>query len=154
MLHDSDKSGSSSFPVQYNYTLSLHTKGKGFYDVTNRIWDWLNSCSVEDGLLTVFLCHTSASLVIQENADPEVLLDLEDSLERVAPRSHPYRHSYEGPDDMPAHIRTMLTSTSTGIPVQSGKMVLGTWQGVYVAEHRDQPHQRQIALHFIGSGKS
>ncbi len=150
MIHNSDSRGSPSFPVHFNHILEIRTRGKGFYDITHEVRDWLGACKIQNGLVTDFICHTSASLVIQENADPDVLLDLEDSLERVAPRSHPYRHSYEGPDDMPAHIRTMMTSTSIGIPVQDRMMVLGTWQGLYVAEHRDQPHNRKIALHFMG----
>jgi secondary thiamine-phosphate synthase enzyme len=104
-----------------------------------------------DGLLTLFIRHTSASLTIQENADPDVLRDLADALDRFAPRKHPYRHDMEGPDDMPAHIRSMLTAASLSIPVVCGRLVLGTWQAIYLVEHRDAPHTREIALHYVGT---
>ena len=111
---------------------------------------WLESIAAEDGLLTVFVCHTSASLTIQENADPNVRVDLLDALEALAPEHRSYAHQEEGPDDMPSHIKAMLTSVSLGIPVKDGRMTLGTWQGVYVIEHRASPHRRTIALCFIG----
>jgi secondary thiamine-phosphate synthase enzyme len=106
---------------------------------------------VLNGLLTVFCRHTSASLLIQENADPDVRRDLLTALDRLAPREAGYVHSTEGPDDMPAHIRTMLSGVSLSIPVVDGQMVLGTWQGVYLAEHRDRPHARDLILHLIGA---
>jgi secondary thiamine-phosphate synthase enzyme len=95
--------------------------------------------------------HTSASLTIQENADPDVLGDLADTLDRLAPRGTRYAHAIEGPDDMPAHIRSMLTATSLGVPVAAGRMVLGTWQALYLIEHRDAPHTREVVLHFLGT---
>ncbi len=131
--------------------LSVKTYGKGFYEITDNVQGWLNAIKANNGLLVVFICHTSASLIIQENADPDVIRDLDDTLDVLAPRNRDYRHICEGPDDMPAHIRSMLTATSLPIPVQNKKMVLGTWQGIFVAEHRDQPHIRSIALHFSGS---
>jgi secondary thiamine-phosphate synthase enzyme len=136
---------------QVHHRLTADTNGPGFTDVTAPIVDWLKAIGAKDGLLTVFIRHTSASLTIQENADPSVLRDLEDALDRAAPRSGPYRHSLEGPDDMPGHIKSMLTSTTLGIPVVSGKAVLGTWQAIYLIEHRDRPRAREIALHFVGS---
>jgi secondary thiamine-phosphate synthase enzyme len=130
--------------------LTVRTAGQGFVDVTGEVASWLSAQRGGDGLLTLFLRHTSASLTVQENADPDVLRDLADSLDRLAPRGHPYRHGSEGPDDMPAHIRAMLTSTSLSIPVRSGRMLLGTWQAIYLIEHRDRPHRREIALHYSG----
>jgi secondary thiamine-phosphate synthase enzyme len=112
---------------------------------------WLTAIGAQDGLLTLFVRHTSASLTIQENADPDVLRDLTDALDRLAPRHARYRHSIEGPDDMPAHIRSMLTAVSLGVPLVGGQAVLGTWQAIYLIEHRDQPHEREIALHFMGT---
>lgn len=136
---------------QANHSIYVETSGPGFTDLTRDISSWLGSINAGDGLLTVFVSHTSASLTIQENADPDVLVDLTDALERVAPYDHPYRHSTEGPDDMPAHIKSMLTSTSIGIPVEAGMAVLGTWQGIYLIEHRARPHRRRVALHYVGS---
>lgn len=112
---------------------------------------WLRSINACDGLLTLFIRHTSASLTIQENADPDVLRDLVDALARAAPREGGYRHAMEGPDDMPAHIKSMLTATSLGVPVDGGVMVLGTWQAIYLIEHRDAPHRREIVLHYVGT---
>lgn len=105
-------------------------------------------------MLTAFIRHTSASLVIQENADPDVLADLTDSLEAIAPRGAGYRHDCEGPDDMPAHVKAMVTATSLAIPVIGGRLALGTWQALYVAEHRDRPHRREIVLHYAGALKA
>lgn len=139
---------------QANRTLKFETQGPGFLDITADIADWLRQEAAGDGLVTVFIAHTSASLTIQENADPDVLLDLTDALERVAPRSHPYRHSSEGSDDMPSHIKSMVTSTSLSVPVRSGRMALGTWQGIYLIEHRDAPHRRRIELVFAGTAES
>ena len=112
---------------------------------------WLASIAAKDGLLTLFVRHTSASLTIQENADPDVLRDLAETLEKLAPRGARYHHSLEGADDMPAHIKSMLTATSLGVPVAAGKAVLGTWQAIYLVEHRDRPHTREIVLHFVGT---
>ena len=138
---------------QAHHLIRVETKGPGFTDVTARVAAWLASVGAVDGLLTVFVRHTSASLTIQENADPDVLRDLMDALERAAPRSGGYRHDIEGPDDMPAHIKAMLTSASLGVPVLGGKAQLGTWQAIYLIEHRDRPHRREVLLHFVGTGK-
>lgn len=136
---------------QTTHALNVETRGPGFTDITREVSAWLGAEGVADGLLSVFIAHTSASLTIQENADPDVLLDLADALDRVAPRAHPYRHSTEGSDDMPAHIKSMVTSTSLSIPVRQGNLALGTWQGLYLVEHRDAPHRRRIVLTFTGS---
>ena len=130
--------------------MRVRTRGKGFIDITEDLRRWLRDISARDGLLTVFVCHTSASLTIQENADPNVRRDLMTTLETLAPEDASYTHAEEGPDDMPSHIKSMLTEVSLGIPVMGGRMVLGTWQGVYLIEHRDAPHERNIALSFIG----
>lgn len=130
--------------------LRLATRGKGFTEITEDLRRWLGNIAAEDGLLTVFVCHTSASLIIQENADPNVRRDLMTALEELAPEGGHYVHAEEGPDDMPSHIKSMLTEVSLSIPVQGGRMVLGTWQGVYLIEHRVAPHERNIALSFIG----
>jgi secondary thiamine-phosphate synthase enzyme len=135
---------------QANRSLTVRTRGQGFTDITAGVSDWLASIGAGDGLLTLFIAHTSASLTIQENADPDVRHDLKAALERLAPESGSYRHSIEGPDDMPAHIKSMLTSVSLSIPVIEGRTALGTWQGIYVIEHRAQPHDRKLELHFIG----
>jgi len=132
-------------------TLSVETRGPGLTDRTAAIGSWLGRIGAQDGLLTLFIRHTSASLLIQENADPDVHTDLLEALERLAPRDRPYVHDVEGPDDMPAHIKTALTATSLSIPVKAGRMVLGTWQGVYVFEHRDRPHRREVVLQYLGT---
>lgn len=133
------------------HTLELRTKGPGLYDVTKSAEDFVRDAGIANGLLTCFVRHTSASLLIQENADPDVLKDLEDFMRRVVSRDTTlYRHTTEGPDDMPAHIRSALTQTSLSIPIRNGNWLLGTWQGLYLFEHRDAPHSRQIALHIIG----
>jgi secondary thiamine-phosphate synthase enzyme len=136
---------------QFSHELQVATRGKGLYPFTRPVALWVASTGVQEGLLTVFIRHTSASLVIQENADPDVVRDLRDFFERLAPEDDlRYRHTTEGPDDMPAHIRSALTQTSLSIPVRGGRMVLGTWQGLYVFEHRVSPEQRMVALHLIG----
>lgn len=132
-------------------TLTVHSPGPGLFDQTAAIVRWLAGIGARDGLLTLFIRHTSASLLIQENADPDVHTDLLDALERLAPRDHRYVHDVEGPDDMPAHIKAALLQTSLSIPVRSGRMLLGTWQGVYVAEHRDRPHRREVVMHYLGT---
>lgn len=131
--------------------LLFDTRGEGFHDITPRLADWLSAQDCRDGLLTLFLRHTSASLTIQENADTDVQTDLLTALRTLAPREAPWVHSTEGPDDMPAHVRTMLTGINLAIPVEQGRMALGTWQGVYLIEHRARPHRREVALHFLGS---
>lgn len=136
---------------QHTHQLTVATRGKGLYDFTPRISAWLGETRVETGLLTVFVQHTSASLVIQENADPDVVADLNDFFSRLAPDdTRLYRHTIEGPDDMPAHIRAALTQPQLSIPVRAGRLALGTWQGVYLFEHRDSPHRRNVVLHLVG----
>jgi secondary thiamine-phosphate synthase enzyme len=136
--------------MQASHKLRVTTRGKGFIEITEELRRWLRATSAGNGLLTVFVCHTSASLTIQENADPNVRRDLMTTLERLAPEVHPYTHAEEGPDDMPSHIKSMLTEVSLSIPVIDGRMALGTWQGVYLIEHRAAPHERNIALSFLG----
>lgn len=137
--------------TQHTHSLQISTRGKGLYPFTREVAQWVSSLKLETGLLTVFVQHTSASLAIQENADPDVVLDLADYFERLAPENDPrYRHQDEGPDDMPAHIRAALTQTSLTIPVIRGRMALGTWQGIYLFEHRAAPRRRSVVLHLIG----
>ena len=131
-------------------TLEISTRGKGLYEFTSNIAGWVKQQEIDTGLLTVFCRHTSASLLIQENADPSVRTDLKAYFDRLAPDDGPYVHNSEGPDDMPAHLKTALTQVQLSIPVASGRPVLGTWQGVYLFEHRVSPHRRQIVLHIIG----
>ncbi len=136
---------------QAHHRLSLPVRGPGLHEVTQEITAWLAEQQIGDGLLTVFVRHTSASLLIQENADPDVQRDLESFFQRLVPEdSHHYRHSAEGPDDMPAHIKGALTQTQLSIPVSDGRLALGTWQGIYLFEHRRAPHRRELALHLIG----
>lgn len=136
-----------------HHTLEIRTRGKGLYPCTREVAQWIASTKVETGLLTLFIQHTSASLVIQENADPDVVLDLADFFERLAPEKYGYRHDTEGPDDMPAHIRSALTQTSLSIPVIGGRMALGTWQGIYVFEHRSGPQRRSVILYLAANGR-
>jgi secondary thiamine-phosphate synthase enzyme len=136
---------------QAHHTIEITSNGPGFADVTDAMTAWLKSINAAEGLLTLFVRHTSASLTVQENADPDVLRDLNDALERAAPRQARYRHGVEGPDDMPAHIKAMLTTTTLGIPVAGGRPVLGTWQAIYFIEHRDRPRTREVALHYVGT---
>ena len=132
------------------HRLQVPTRGKGLYEITGQITSWLNQEGVQRGLLTVFVQHTSASLTIQENADPDVIHDLNAFFNRlVSEDSRLYRHTVEGPDDMPAHIRAALTRTQLSIPIDQGHMLLGTWQGVYLFEHRSAPHRRSVVLHII-----
>jgi secondary thiamine-phosphate synthase enzyme len=134
----------------FTHLVSISTRGKGLYPVTREIAQWVAAQNVETGLLTVFIQHTSASLTIQENADPDVVRDLADFFERLAPENDPrYRHQDEGPDDMPAHIRSTLTTTQLSIPVINKRMALGTWQGIYVFEHRSMPNRRNVVLHLL-----
>ena len=131
--------------------LTIRTRGKGLVEVTGAVNDWVADQAVTTGLLTVFCRHTSASLLIQENADPDVQADLSTFFAEIAPEEPGrYVHDAEGPDDMPAHIRAALTQTSLAIPVDDGRPVLGTWQGLYLFEHRRAPHQRNLVLHLIG----
>ena len=135
---------------QAAHRLTVATRGQGLVEITDEIAGWLDRQAPETGLLTIFCRHTSASLVIQENADPSVQRDLVRAFARLAPESGDYEHDMEGADDMPAHIKAALTQTSLSIPVAGGRMALGTWQGVYLFEHRRAPHRREIALHYIG----
>jgi secondary thiamine-phosphate synthase enzyme len=135
---------------QAQHTIIVETHGKGLIDITREVSEWLGEQGVSTGLLTLYCRHTSASLLIQENADPDVQKDLKNFFEDIAPESRNYIHDTEGPDDMPAHIRTALTHTSLAIPVAKGALMLGTWQGIYLFEHRSSPHRREIVLHLIG----
>ena len=135
---------------QITHTLTTETNGPGLYEITRPVISWCNEHAMQNGLLTLFIQHTSASLTIQENADPDVCLDLQDFFARIAPHNGPYRHSAEGPDEMPAHIKSALTQTHIAIPLQQGRLVLGTWQGIYVFEHRDHRQRRQVAVHLMG----
>lgn len=131
--------------------LTVPTRGRGMIDISADIDQWLAAIGAGNGLLTLFLRHTSASLTIQENADPDVQADLLDALDRVAPEGRHWRHDTEGPDDMPAHVKAALTDVSLGIPVVGGRCDRGTWQGIYVVEHRAMAHRRTVTLHYIGA---
>ncbi len=152
--------GSLSRPVSAapqviaNATLTVETRGAGFTDVTRDAVKFLRDVEAGDGVLLLYLRHTSASLVIQENADPDVQDDLMTALARLAPEHAGWVHDTEGPDDMPAHIKAMLNGVSLNVPVAAGKAALGTWQGIYLAEHRSAPHTREIVLQFIGTKTS
>ncbi|MGA7411207.1 MAG: secondary thiamine-phosphate synthase enzyme YjbQ [Bryobacteraceae bacterium] len=136
---------------QSHTTITVSTRGKGLYPFTRAVEKWVAVQGICDGLLTVFVQHTSCSLVVQENADPDVTLDLRDYFERLVPEDvKGYRHTLEGPDDMTSHIRSTLTSVSIGIPLIAGRLALGTWQGLYLFEHRTIPHERSVVLHLIG----
>lgn len=131
--------------------LTVQTQGRGFTDLTSEAAKFIGEAHARDGALTLFIRHTSASLTIQENADPSVLVDLTTALSRLAPENAPWTHDTEGPDDMPGHVKTMLTQTSLQVPVLNGKLALGTWQAVYLIEHRASPHRREVVLQFIGA---
>lgn len=132
------------------HTVTFSTHGPGLYEISAALEKFLAAEKIQNGLVTCFILHTSASLLIQENADPDVQKDLQTFFSHLAKNGMNYRHTAEGPDDMPSHIRSALTQTSIGIPVRSGKPALGTWQGLYLFEHRDAPHRREVLLHFIG----
>jgi secondary thiamine-phosphate synthase enzyme len=133
--------------------LTVQTPGCGFTDLTGEAAKFVAEAGARDGALTLFIRHTSASLTIQENADPSVLVDLTTALSRLAPENAGWTHDAEGPDDMPAHVKTMLTQTSLQVPVLNGKLMLGTWQAIYLIEHRKRPHRREIVLQFIGGNQ-
>ena len=135
---------------QVTREITVETGGRGLFEVTGAVRSFVTQAGISNGLLTVFIRHTSASLTIQENADPSVLRDLEDFLDRVAPENYPWAHASEGPDDMPAHIKAALTDVSLTIPVVDGEMALGTWQGIFVMEHRAQGHLRKLRLLLMG----
>jgi secondary thiamine-phosphate synthase enzyme len=132
-------------------TLIVKTGGQGFTEITHDAARFLAAAGARDGALLLYLRHTSASLVIQENADPDVRADLATALDRLVPPSQPWLHDSEGPDDMPSHVRTMLTGVSLHVPVAGGALQLGHWQGIYLAEHRTSPRRREVVLQFIGS---
>jgi len=132
-------------------TLRVETTGAGFTDITADVAAFVTQIGAGDGLLLIYLRHTSASLTIQENADPDVQTDLISALDRLAPEDAPWVHDVEGPDDMPAHVKAMLNGVSLHVPVAAGRLALGTWQGIYLVEHRRRPHSREAVLQFIGS---
>ena len=131
--------------------LTVRTSGRGFIDLTREIAAFLGQAGAREGAVTIFIRHTSDSLTIMENADPSVLQDLATALSRLAPENAGWVHDTEGPDDMPAHIKTMLTSTSLQVPVRDGRMMLGTWQAIYLIEHRARPHEREVVLQYFGA---
>jgi secondary thiamine-phosphate synthase enzyme len=131
--------------------LSVETSGEGFFEITTDVARFLGQISARDGAVLIYLKHTSASLTIQENADPDVRTDLVMALRRVAPADAGWVHEVEGPDDMPAHVKSMLNGVSLQVPVSGGELALGTWQGIYLAEHRTTPHRREVVLQFSGS---
>jgi secondary thiamine-phosphate synthase enzyme len=137
---------------QSSTTLGFDTRGRGLIEITRPVVDWVAGSEMESGLLTLFVRHTSASLVVQENADPDVRGDLERFLARLVPDGDSlFRHRDEGADDMPAHVRAALTAVQLSIPLSDGRLALGTWQGIYLWEHRIRPHRREVALHLVGS---
>lgn len=137
---------------QATTTLTVRTPGRGLVDITRELRQWVAGTGLRDGLVTLFIRHTSASLLVQENADPAVRRDLERFLARLVPDGDPlFEHVAEGDDDMPAHVRAALTQTQLSIPLVQGALALGTWQGVYVYEHRHRPHSREVVLHLIGT---
>jgi secondary thiamine-phosphate synthase enzyme len=153
----SPKSLSRSAPSAVSATsivsslLTVQTSGRGFTDLTAEVVKFVREAGAKEGAVTLFIRHTSASLTIQENADPTVLADLTTALDRLAPEDAGWRHDTEGPDDMPAHVKTMLTATSLHVPVLNGESALGTWQAIYLIEHRRRPHHREIVLQFFGT---
>jgi secondary thiamine-phosphate synthase enzyme len=137
--------------VVVSSVLSVQTSGRGFVDLTSEIARFVSDAAAIEGAVTLFIRHTSASLTIQENADPSVLSDLTTALDRLAPEDAGWSHDSEGPDDMPAHVKTMLTTTSLQIPIMERKLMLGTWQAIYLVEHRSRPHRREVVLQFVGA---
>lgn len=138
--------------TQHHHLLQVETPGRGLVPITREVERWVSSVGAKDGLLTLFLQHTSASLLVQENADPEVRADLERFFARLVKDGDPlFRHDAEGPDDMPAHVRAALTQTQLSLPLIGGRMALGTWQGIYLYEHRTRAHTRRVVLHYLGS---
>ncbi len=133
--------------------MMIETSGTGFTDLTAEVVTFVREAGAREGAVTLFIRHTSASLTIQENADPSVLADLTTALARLAPENAGWTHDTEGPDDMPAHVKTMLTGASLQVPVLNGELALGTWQAIYLIEHRSRPHQREIVLQYIGDVK-
>ena len=137
--------------TQHTYTIEVSTTGRQFHDLTEEVNQRINNAKIYEGLVTLHLQHTSASLLIQENADPGVRRDLERFMARICPDGDPiFEHDYEGPDDMPAHVRTAVTAVNLSIPIFKGRMTLGTWQGIFLWEHRHAAHQRKITIHLLG----
>jgi secondary thiamine-phosphate synthase enzyme len=132
-------------------TLTVETEGEGLVEITRDAARFVADAGAREGMLFLFIRHTSASLTVQENADPDVRTDLVTALRRLAPADAPWVHDVEGPDDMPAHVKSMLTGVSLHVPVTAGALALGTWQGIYLAEHRARPHRREVLMRFIGS---
>lgn len=137
--------------VIFSATLRVDTRGVGFTDISSAARDFVAQAGAGEGVFLAFLRHTSASLTIQENADPDVQIDLTTALDRLAPEAAPWIHNAEGPDDMPAHVKTMLNGVSLHVPVTDGELALGTWQGIYLVEHRRAPHSREVIFQFVGS---
>jgi secondary thiamine-phosphate synthase enzyme len=135
---------------QASHAVSLRAPRPGLHEFTHEVAAWVEQTGIEQGLLTLFCRHTSASLIIQENAAPAARRDLEAYFQRIAPENGPYEHDDEGPDDMPGHLRSALTATQLSIPVQNGRLLLGTWQGIFLFEHRRNTPERQVALHLVG----
>ncbi len=135
---------------QSTHSFEVATRGQGLYECTPAISGWVRQQAMQTGLLTIFCRHTSASLLIQENADPTVRIDLKTFFDRIAPEQGAYEHDSEGPDDMPAHLKTALTQVQLSIPILNGNLALGTWQGIYLFEHRARPHRRSLVLHLLG----
>jgi secondary thiamine-phosphate synthase enzyme len=136
---------------QFTTTLAIDTAGRGLVEITRPVRDWVAGCRLREGLLTLFARHTSASLLVQENADPDVRADLDRFFARLVPDGDPlFRHRDEGPDDMPAHVRSALTAVQLSVPLIEGRLALGTWQGLYLWEHRLRPHRREVAMHLLG----
>jgi secondary thiamine-phosphate synthase enzyme len=145
------RSGDEACIRQFLTEFLVATRGKGLYELTEEIGPWVGRTGIGQGLLTLAVLHTSASLLVQENADPEVRRDLERFFRRLVPDGDPlFRHTAEGPDDMPAHVRAALTATSLSVPVVGGRPALGTWQGIYLYEHREAPHRRRVSAHLLG----
>jgi secondary thiamine-phosphate synthase enzyme len=134
--------------------LTVQTPGRGFVDLTAEVAEFVQEANAVEGQLTLFIRHTSASLTIQENADPTVLRDLTAALDRLAPEDFGWSHDTEGPDDMPAHVKTMLSATSLQVPVMKGKLMLGVWQAIYLIEHRRRPHTREVVMQFVGKTRT
>jgi len=145
------KEGAPSSMRQAGGEIAIKTKGRRLYEITREVDGWMREAGIQTGLLTLYIQHTSASLLIQENADPEVLRDMARFFDRLIPQGDPlFRHTTEGPDDMPAHVRSALTATSLSIPVREGRPALGTWQGIFLYEHRTAGHSRTVLAHLIG----
>jgi secondary thiamine-phosphate synthase enzyme len=149
-LHELSAIHSTRVETIARAVLAVQTSGEGFFEITREVARFLQQIKARDGVVLLYLRHTSASLVIQENADPDVQTDLVTALKRIAPADAGWVHDVEGPDDMPAHIKAMVNGVSLHVPVAGGKMALGTWQGIYVAEHRARPHRREVTLQFLG----